>query len=111
MTRRQEPRATKDAPEAPNSTAHRPLCAHEGSCGGLCALQASGGSHKNADVAEYALVYAEKAVKALEGGSNTTFAKELDLERLIPALNFGLNAKSAKGFRECAFLVFHCFFY
>jgi hypothetical protein len=39
--------------------------------------------------------YAEKAVKALELKNNTTFAKELDLERLVPALNFGINARSA----------------
>jgi hypothetical protein len=63
----------------------------------LAPALASRASHKNADVAENAMVFCEKAVKALEAKSNAAaFGKELDLGRLLPALHFGINAKSAK---------------
>jgi len=59
---------------------------------------ASRSSAKNADVAEAAMVYCEKAVRALSSGpgSISTFAIDLDLARILPGLHFGVNAKSVK---------------
>ena len=37
------PKPPKTREKRHSNTAHHPLCAHEGSCGGLCALQANGG--------------------------------------------------------------------
>ena len=58
---------------------------------------ASRASHKNVDVAENAMVFCEKALKNLSVQGETQFAKNLDLERIFPGLNFGVNSKSAKG--------------
>ena len=43
------------------------------------------------------MVYCEKALVVLSKGSNALWAKDLDSERLLPALSFGINAKSPKG--------------
>mmetsp|Transcript_34612 Transcript_34612/g.78240 ORF Transcript_34612/g.78240 Transcript_34612/m.78240 type:complete len:373 (+) Transcript_34612:89-1207(+) len=63
----------------------------------LAPALASRSSHKNKDVQEKAMVYTERCLAKLAEGSDSTWAKELDFGRLLPALNFGLNCKAPAG--------------
>jgi hypothetical protein len=74
----------------------------------LAPALATRASHKNPDVSEQAMVFAEKALKALERGSITTFARNMDVSRMIPALMFGLSGKTAptkKAARDCCVIL------
>ena len=50
-------------------------------------------SHKNKDIVEASMVYSQKVI-SIVATKNRTFAIELDVEKLLLALHFGLNAKS-----------------